>query len=138
MVRSLFVARAIGVGAATCLAIAAPAAVIQANLANHPGLDQSNWVYVTLLAILVAYLVGGAVAGSIALDSPMINGATATLITFGIVQLVAAVIRVVAGDGINLLALPFNALLAAAIGTVGGGIGAQVSRRISWRASRRD
>lgn len=129
MVSTLLAAKAIGLGAAICLAIAAPAAVIQANLANDPDLDQSNWVYVTLLAIVVAYLVGGAVAGRIATDSPMINGAVATLIAFGIVQLVAAVIQTVNGDGINLLALPFNALLAAAIGTVGGGIGAQLSNR---------
>lgn len=130
-----------------CLAISAPAAVIQAILSDSGETDQSNWVYLTLLAIVVAYLVGGAVAGNVASsgrnrspgtsrvasDAPMINGATATLIAFAVVQLVAAVLRIAGGDGINPLALVFNALLAAAIGTVGAGIGAYLSNRARVR-----
>ena len=113
----------------TCLIITAPAAVIQASLSDGGGNDQSNWVYLTLLAIVVAYLLGGAVAARRATDAPMINGAAATVTAFAVVQFVAAVIRIAGGDGINPLALVFNALLAAAIGTVGAGIGAHLSNR---------
>ena len=102
---------------------------IQASLSDSGETNQSNWVYLTLLAIVVAYLSGGAVAGRAATDAPMINGATATLVAFAVVQTVAAVFRIAGGDGINPLALIFNALLAAAIGTVGGGIGAYVANR---------
>ncbi|MXW61595.1 MAG: TIGR04086 family membrane protein [Acidimicrobiaceae bacterium] len=120
---------AVRAGALTCLAISAPAAVVQASLSDSGETNQSNWVYLTLLAIVVAYLLGGAVAGRVATDAPMINGATATLVAFAVVQTVAAVFRIAGGDGINPLALIFNALLAAAIGTVGGGIGAYVANR---------
>ena len=113
----------------TCLVITAPAAVIQAILSDSGETRQSNWVYLTLLAIVAAYLLGGAVAGRLATDAPMINGATATLIAFAVVQSIAAVFRIAGGDGINPLALTFNALLAAAIGTVGAGIGAYLSNR---------
>ncbi len=128
MSKSLFPA-AIRAGAVTCLVITAPAAVIQAILSDSGETRQSNWVYLTLLAIVAAYLLGGAVAGRLATDAPMINGATATLIAFAVVQSVAAVFRIAGGDGINPLALTFNALLAAAIGTVGAGIGAYLSNR---------
>ncbi len=101
----------------------------QAALADSDAGEQSNWVYVTLLAIVVAYLVGGAVAGRIATDAPMINGAAATVTAFAVVQLVAGVVRIAGGDGINPLALVFNVLLAASIGTVGAGIGAYLSNR---------
>ena len=112
-----------------CLAISVPAAVIQTILRESDESNRSNWVYLTLLAIVVAYLVGGAVAGRIATDAPMINGAAATFTAFVVVQFAAGVIRIAGGDGINPLALVFNALLAAAIGTVGGGIGAYRSNR---------
>lgn len=113
----------------TCLAVSAPAAVVQATLSDSGESNQSNWVYLTLLAIVAAYLSGGAVAGRSAADAPMVNGATATLIAFAVVQSVAAAFRIAGGDGINPLALVFNALLAAAIGTVGGGIGAYLANR---------
>ena len=128
MSRSLFPA-AIRAGAAVCLVVTVPAAVAQAILADGDGGEQSNWVYLTLSAIVVAYLVGGAVAGRTATAAPMINGAAATVAAFAVVQLVAAVIRVAGGNGINPLALVFNVLLAASIGTVGAGIGNCLSNR---------
>lgn len=127
MPKSLF-PPAVGAGVLACLVIAVPAVVIQAVLRND-GNQQSNWVFLTLLAIVAAYLIGGAVAGWVAGDTPMINGAAATTFAFAAVQTVAAVFRIVGGDGINPLALVFNALLAAAIGTVGGGIGAYLANR---------
>ncbi len=148
MSKSLF-PPAVRTGALACLAVSAPAAVIQASLSDSADTDHSNWVYLTLSAIVAAYLLGGAVAGNMASsghaadaghgrspktpraanDAPMINGAAATTVAFAVVQSVAAVVRIAGGDGINPLALIFNALLAAAIGTVGGGIGAYLANR---------
>lgn len=120
---------AIRAGAAVCLVVTVPAAVAQAVLADGEGGEQSRWVYLTLSAIVVAYLVGGAVAGRIATAAPMINGAAATVAAFAVVQFAAAVVRIAGGDGINPLALVFNVLLAASIGTVGAGIGNCLSTR---------
>jgi len=108
--------------------------VAQAVLAGSDGDEQSNWVYLTLLAIIVAYLAGGAVAGRMATAAPMINGAAAAVAAFAVVQLVAGVVRIAGGDGINPLALVFNVLLAASIGTVGAGIGAHLSNRAKVNA----
>ncbi len=111
-------------GAIICLVIAAPAAVVQRLLADDDGgTDQSNWVFVALLAIVVAYLVGGAVAGRRSPSAPFINGATATLSAFLVVQVIAGIVRIVQGDGLSLVGIVFNALLAATIGVVGAGFG---------------
>ena len=108
-----------------CLMIAAPAAVISRLLADSDGgTDQSNWVYVALLAIVIAYLVGGSIAGRLAADAPFVNGAAATLSAFAIVQVIGGVIRIAQGDGLSPVGIAFNALLAATIGVVGAGFGA--------------
>ena len=118
--------RAVLTGAVWCLVIAMPAAVVQSVLADEDaGTDQSNWVFLALLAIVAAYLLGGAQAGKRALDAPFLNGAAATVAAFGVVQLVGIVVRLARGDGISVVALVFNALLAASIGTVGAWFGAR-------------
>jgi len=113
-------------GALLCLLVATPAAVISALLAdNESGTDQSNWVYVALLAIVAAYLAGGAVAGKAARESPFANGAAAAFMAFAVVQIIGIVIRLARGDDVSLIALAFNSLLAASIGAVGAGFGAR-------------
>lgn len=113
-------------GALWCLALAVPAAVVQGVLADDDtGTDQSAWVFVALLAIVVAYLLGGAMAGRRALDAPFVNGAAAAFSAFAVVQVVGIIVRVVRGDGVSPVALVFNALLAASIGTVGAWFGAR-------------
>ncbi len=117
-------------GAIICLLIAAPAAVVQRVLAEDDGgTDQSNWVFLALFAIVLAYLIGGAVAGRRSPDAPFVNGAAANLAAFVAVQVIAAVVRLVQGDGLSIIGIVFNALLAATIGVVGAGIGV-------WRATR--
>ncbi len=110
--------------------IAVPAAVVQSILAdNDAGTDQSNWVFLALLAIVFAYLLGGAQAGRRAVDDPFVNGAAAAFSAFAVVQVVGIVIRLARGDDFNLVALVFNALLAASIGTVGAWFGAWFGAR---------
>lgn len=112
-------------GAIVCLLIAAPAAVISRLLAdNDAGTDQSNWVFVALLAIVIAYLMGGSIAGRLAAEAPFVNGAAAALTAFVVVQVIGGVVRIVQGDGLSPVGIAFNALLAATIGVVGAGIGA--------------
>ena len=117
-------------GAIICLIIAAPAAVIQRLLADDDGgTDQSNWVFLALLAIVAAYLVGGSIAGHLAPDAPFMNGAAATLAAFVAVQVIGGVIRLAQGDGLSPVGIVFNALLAATIGVVGAGIGVSRANR---------
>ena len=117
---------AVFTGAAWCLALAVPAAVAQSILADDDaGTDQSNWVYLALVAIIAAYLLGGAKAGQRALEAPFLNGAVAAFGAFAVVQLIGIIVRVARGDDITLVALVFNALLAASIGTVGAWFGAR-------------
>ena len=117
-------------GAIVCLIVAAPAAVISRLLAgDDTGTDQSSWVFLALLAIVAAYLLGGSVAGRIANDAPFVNGAAATLAAFVVVQVVAGIALLVQGDGLSPLGIIFNALLAATIGVVGAGIGVARANR---------
>ena len=118
-------------GALLCLVIATPVAIVSRLLADDDGgTDQSNWVFLALMAIVIAYLVGGAAAGRRVESSPFLNGAAATLAAFVVVQVIGGVIRLIQGDGLSPVGIVFNALLAATIGVVGAGIGV-------WRAGRR-
>ncbi len=122
--RSVLVPAALLRGAIRCLLIATPAVVVIAWMANDSGsTEQSNWVYLSLLAIIVAYLVGGAGAGAWAPDSPFTNGAVAVFGAFVIVQGIALMINFIRGDSISIISFIFNGLLAASIGAVGAGIG---------------
>lgn len=117
-------------GALLCLVIATPAAIVSRLLADDDGsTDQSNWVFLALMAIVIAYLVGGAAAGRRVDSSPFLNGAAATLSAFVVVQVIGAVIRLAQGEGLSPVGVVFNALLAATIGVVGAGIGV-------WRSGR--
>lgn len=118
-------------GALLCLVIATPAAIVSRLLADDDaGTDQSNWVFLALMVIVIAYLVGGAAAGKRVETSPFLNGAAATLAAFVVVQVIGGVIRLFQGEGLSPVGIVFNALLAATIGVVGAGIGV-------WRAGRR-
>lgn len=117
-------------GAMITLIIAVPAALLSGLLSNDGGgTDQSNWVYLALLAIIVAYLLGGALAGRAIPTAPFINGAAATLLAFTIVQGIGIILRLSRGDGVNIIALIFNGLLAASFGTVGAWLGLRWASR---------
>ena len=123
-------------GAVVCVLIATPAAVVQSVLADDDaGTDQSAWVFLALAAIVVAYLVGGAVAGGRVPDAPFINGAAATLAAFVAIQAVGAVVRLVRGNGLSPVAIVFNALLAASIGALGAAYGARRATIAAERGS---
>jgi predicted permease len=119
------------IGALWCLVIAVPAAIVTSVLAEDGSTDQSNWVFLALLAIVIAYLLGGAQAGMRALDTPFLNGAAAAFAAFAIVQTVGTVARLVRGDDVSIIGIIFNGLLAASFGTVGAWFGIRRAGRSS-------
>ena len=90
---------------------------------DNYGTEQSNWVYLALVLIVLGFIIGGAVAGHSAPDSPFIHGAAAAFIAWGIPQTISVIVNVAQDDGVNVVGLLFNGLLAASIGVVGAGIG---------------
>ncbi len=120
-------------GALMTLLIAVPAAVVTAWLSDDGATDESNWTLLALLAIVVAYLLGGALAGRAEPLAPFINGAAATLLAFVVIQFVGIVLRLFRGDDVNLVALVFNGLLAASFGTFGAWFGARWAARYPSR-----
>ena len=111
------------------LLIAVPAAIITAWLSDDGATDDSNWTLLALLAIVIAYLLGGALAGRAVPTAPFTNGAAATLLAFLVVQAFAIALRLARGDDVNLIALVFNGLIAASFGTVGAWFGARWAAR---------
>ena len=108
-------------GSIVTIIIAVPAALVIGALGDtDDGTNQSNWVLLAFLAVVIAYIVGGWVAGRRSASGPFLNGAAASAGGFVVVQVVA---WIVSGDGINILGAVFNLLLAATIGVVGAGIG---------------
>ena len=110
-------------GIVGCAVLAIPAVVILAIVDQGESGDESNWVLLVLGLIVTGYLLGGARAGRLAPAAPFLNGAAAAVAVFAIVQATATVIRIIDNQDINMVALVFNALLAASIGTVGAWIG---------------
>lgn len=120
--------RAIIGGALACLMLTGPAAIVLAVVDRSSDGDESNWVLAVLILVVGGFLLGGARAGRSAVRAPFVNGAAATLLVFAAVQGIAAVVSAFDGDDINAVAVVFNALLAASIGTVGAWFG------IRWAA----
>lgn len=108
-------------GALVTLVIATPAVLVIRELGDtDDGTDQSNWVYLAFLFVIVAYVIGGWTAGRRAPEGPFLNGAAAPAAAFAVVQVIA---WIASGDGISIVAAIFNLLLAATIGVVGAGFG---------------
>lgn len=121
--------RAVLGGALACLLLTGPAAIALAVVDRADDGEESNWVLAVLLLIVAGFLLGGARAGRSARQAPFLNGATATLVVFVVVQGIAAIVNAIDGDGVNLLAMVFNALLAASIGIVGAWFGIRRAAR---------
>ena len=115
--------RAVISGAVACLLLAGPAAIVLAVIDRSDDGDESNWVLAVLALIVAGFLWGGARAGRLARQAPFLNGAAAPFSVFVVVQGIAIVVNAIDGDGVNVPALFFNALLAASIGTVGAWFG---------------
>ena len=117
-------------GALMCMVIAVPAVLDIAALTDDGDGDPSNWVFLALLAVTIAYLLGGALAGRAVPHAPFINGAGATLLAFALVQGLFVVLILIRGDSFNVVALIFNGLLAASFGTFGAWFGARWGAKV--------
>lgn len=108
-------------GALVTLVIATPAVlIIRALGETADGTDQSNWVSLAFVFVLIAYISGGWVAARRSIETPFVNGAAAPAAGFVVVQTIA---WIASGGGISVIAALFNLLLAATIGVVGAGLG---------------
>ena len=115
--------RAVALGAAAVLIVAVPVATIGSLLLD----EGSNAAFPLAVLTLVAFVVGGYVAGSKRPDAPFVHGAAAAFVGFAIAQTISIVLQLVQDDTVSVVAVAFNALLAANIGVFG-----------AWLASRRD
>jgi len=108
-------------GSLATLVIATPAVLIIRALGDTAdGTDQSNWVYLAFVFVVLAYIAGGWMAARRSAEAPFVNGAAAPAAGFVIVQAIA---WIASGGGISVVAAVFNLLLAATIGVVGAGLG---------------
>lgn len=108
-------------GALVTLAIAVPTALL-AQLLDDAGSvdDDSPWLLVAFVVILISMGAGGFVAANRRADAPLINSAAASLLAYLVVQVVG-IVRLLATDGeVVWVAIPFFSLLAAAAGMTGG------------------
>jgi len=108
-----------------CLVIAVPAVIVISVLTDNGNDDPSNWVFLALIAVVMAYLLGGALAGRAVPTAPFTNGAAATLLAFVLIQVLFIALRLARGDDVNIIALIFNGMLAASFGTFGAWFGAR-------------
>jgi hypothetical protein len=110
--------RSVGTGALVAMAVAIPVATIGSVVLD----DGSDLVFAFAAVSLVGFLAGGWVAASRppAAAAPLAHGAAAALAAFVVAQVIAAVLQVVRDEDLTPVAWVFNALLAAAIGLLGG------------------
>jgi len=110
--------RAAGPGALAALVLVRPAAL---NGAIGVSDEANNGVFAFYFVIMAGMLAGGFVAGSKRPDAPLTHGAVAALLAYAVAQLLAVLVKVVAGSKLRSPAVyVFDALLMASLGTVGG------------------
>ncbi len=121
MITDLVHPRAVAIGAAVALAICVPTAIL-AQVLDQAGTvdDDSSWLLVLFVVILVGMATGGYVAAQRRLDAPLTNGAVAALSAYLLVQTLGAIRLLASGDTVTWVAIPFFALLASAAGIAGG------------------
>lgn len=114
--------RALVLGAATGLAVIIPISVLVEVLdRNVDGLDDSGWLFIPFLAVLLAYFLAGRVGAQHAPESPMTHASIAALGAFAGWLLVRVVVPLVQGNdlGFGGRAIVTNALFAITFGVLG-------------------
>ena len=82
--------------------------------------DSPTLVFAFLVLVLAGLAAGGYVAASRVPTAPLLNGATAALAAFALIQGIGLVRRVVTGASFSLPSIAFAALLAYCSGLLGG------------------
>jgi hypothetical protein len=134
-----FDSRAAGRGAAAGLLIIVPLSALRAVLDREvSNLDNSGWVPLFAIALFLAYVVAGVVAGRRAPDAPLTNGIVAGLGALALWLPLRVLIWVARDESQGLFTgskpvftagqLFAQVLFAAVFGLVGGLIGARMAR----------
>ncbi len=116
----------VAAGALLAAAIAVPAALISRGIGSD---EDSAWMPVFFIAILVGFALGGALAARAARHLPLTHAAAAAFSAFFVVQLVGVVRRLIAGDDIAVATIVFAAFLALSSGLLGGLIALRTADR---------
>lgn len=112
---------AVFAGALVTLAVAVPTALLAQVLDDSGSVDDdSPWLIVAFVVILVAMAAGGYVAAVRRPDAPLVNSAFAAVTAYLVVQVVGAIRLLATDGGVVWAAIPFFALLSAAAGMTGG------------------
>ena len=129
-------ARAVTRGVVVGLIVIVPISIGVKILRDHVDLD-SAWLAIPFVAILLAYVFAGFVAGDAAPDGPLSNGALAALVSVGGYRIVRLVVPLVLGDNIDIAAksIVVNAILALAFGMFGGALTSRDTRSESNEAN---
>jgi hypothetical protein len=114
-------------GAAVAVAISLPTAVLGGVVDDDRG---NSPVVVRLLffAVLLGFVAGGFVAARASAALPYSTGAVAAVTGFVVVQLVAAVVRITAGDGVPIAPVAFYAFVSYGCGLTGAVAGTRRAR----------
>lgn len=107
---------AVAIGALLAVAVLAVtiAAVAVLDLAGG-----SNWLFALYAVALAGLAAGGRLAAVRRPDAPLAHGLLAALLAYGVVAAVAVAARLVLDRGLDVVALTFNALMAASAGILG-------------------
>jgi hypothetical protein len=118
--------RAVGRGAATYLAIAAPCGLLIALLhgSDASGHESTLWIAAALLVIVVAPLAGGGVAGT-AQEAPLIHGALAVAAPAGSFLVVRGIVGGLQGTltATQVVTFVLYLVVFTALGMLGGYLG---------------
>lgn len=115
---------AVGRGAAMALILAMPAALANVVLADQDPKPRAA-LNLTLLVLLVAFAVGGSLAGREAPSNAAKHGAIAAFVAFVPVQVIGILGRLDRGEPIAVGQAIVIGLLAACAGTLGAQLGAR-------------
>ncbi len=120
--------RAVVLGAVIAGGLAVPPILVYQALYTTDVIgDESSLALVFYAMAMGGFATGGFVAGSKRPDSPLTHGAAAGFLAFAVVQLVASSVALARGDGVSLVKIVFNAMLATALGLVGALVAARRS-----------
>ncbi|MDQ4133076.1 MAG: TIGR04086 family membrane protein [Actinomycetota bacterium] len=119
----------VGRGAALSLVFAIPAIVGHEVIDAFADLDtDSNVTFALYIVVVAGLVVGGWRAGAQAPDAPLTHGALAALTAYVVIAVATTVVRVAVGDGADMVAVVFNALMAVGAGILGGIVAARRPR----------
>ena len=108
--------RAVAIGAALAATVLAVTIAVAAVIGLDGG---SDWVFLVYAVALAGLAAGGRLAAARRPDAPLAHGLLAALLAYATFVVVAVAARLVLDRGLDVVALTFNALMAASAGILG-------------------